>query len=310
MQQSESEGPVEIALVGDLTDNEGELTDKLLSIEPGGKCTMFIDSPGGSPYCAVSLMTLILLRGWRVTGIVTGECSSAVSGRLPPARDGWYPYSVLLFHPMKWQSEEHVGLAEAAEWARHFGTLEKDMDTLLADLFGLPHAEMEKWITPGRYVSGREMAAANLAEMIDLRKIKNAHSNGSAANGLALENGVVGTCEGNCRHRPWLRREWQSVQWRKWDSRRAPPTQLALFETNRLGLQAVVCFLQLAGTLSVQPAPSRVALLAAIAFMAFCAGFGEFARCLSSLRIILFLHRIAECLLSRACDCMARACAK
>jgi len=51
---------------------------------------------------------------------------------------------------------------------------------------------MEKWITPGRYISGREMAAANLAEMIDLRKIKNAHSNGSAANGLVLENGAVG----------------------------------------------------------------------------------------------------------------------
>ncbi|MCX6375423.1 MAG: hypothetical protein NTU88_05200 [Armatimonadetes bacterium] len=51
---------------------------------------------------------------------------------------------------------------------------------------------MEKWITPGRYVSGREMAAANLAEMIDLRKIKNAHSNGSAANGQALENGALG----------------------------------------------------------------------------------------------------------------------
>ena len=78
------------------------------------------------------------------------------------------PYSVLLFHPMKWQSEEHVGLAEAAEWARHFGNLEKDMDSLLAELFGLPRAEMEKWIKPGRYVSGRELAEAGLAELIDL----------------------------------------------------------------------------------------------------------------------------------------------
>jgi hypothetical protein len=43
----------------------------------------------------------------------------------------------LLFHPMKWQSEEHVGLAEAAEWARHFGQLEQDMDSLLAHLFGV-----------------------------------------------------------------------------------------------------------------------------------------------------------------------------
>jgi ATP-dependent Clp protease, protease subunit len=173
MQHREEEGPLEIALVGDLTDNELELTEKLLSVEPGGQCTLYIDSPGGSPYCAVSLMTVILLRGLRVTGIVTGECSSAALWPFAACdRRLVTPYSVLLFHPMKWQSEEHVGLAEAAEWARHFGHLELDMDSLLAELFGLPTAEMEKWIKPGRYVSGSEMADAGLAELIELRKIK------------------------------------------------------------------------------------------------------------------------------------------
>lgn len=173
MQHHDEEGPLEIALVGDLTDNEVELTDKLLSVEPGGQCTMFIDSPGGSPYCAMSLMTLMLVRGLRVTGIVTGECSSAALWPFAACtRRLVTPFSVLLFHPMKWQSEEHVGLAEAAEWARHFGKLEQDMDTLLADLFGLQQADMEQWIKPGRYVSGPEMAAAGLAEVIDLRKFR------------------------------------------------------------------------------------------------------------------------------------------
>jgi ATP-dependent Clp protease protease subunit len=181
MYDHEPEGPLEISLVGDLTDNESELTDKLLQVPAGGECTLYIDSPGGSPYCAVSLMTLILLRGLRVTGIVTGECSSAALWPYAACtRRLVTPYSVLLFHPMKWQSEEHVGLAEAAEWARHFGNLEKDMDQLLAELFGLPSAEMEKWITPGRYVSGREMADAGMAEMIDLCKLKLFESNGAA----------------------------------------------------------------------------------------------------------------------------------
>ena len=182
MQHHEEEGPPEIALVGDLTDNEGELTDKLLSIEPGGECTLFIDSPGGSPYCAMSLMTLILVRGLRVTGIVTGECSSAALWPFAACvRRLVTPYSVLLFHPMKWQSEEHVGLAEAAEWARHFGNLEHDMDELLAELFGLPQSQMEGWIKPGRYVSGREMAEAGLAELIDLHKFRMVPSNVPAA---------------------------------------------------------------------------------------------------------------------------------
>ena len=182
MSQRESTGPVEISLVGDLTDNESELTDKLLGVEPEGECTLYIDSPGGSPYCAVSLMTLILLRRLRVTGIVTGECSSAALWPFSACtRRLVTPYSVLLFHPMKWQSEEHVGLAEAAEWARHFGQLEKDMDSLLAELFGLSSADMAKWISPGRYVSGREMADAGLAEILDLRKIKlfGAEANGA-----------------------------------------------------------------------------------------------------------------------------------
>ncbi len=168
----EYDGPIEIALVGDLTDNEGELTDRLLSVPPNGECTLFIDSPGGSPYCAIALTTLIRLRGIRATGVVTGECSSATLWPFAACvRRIVTPYSVLLFHPMKWQSEEHVGLQEAAEWARHFGSLERDMDQLLADMLAVDSKLLEKWISPGRYVSGREFAEAGLAEMVTLGKI-------------------------------------------------------------------------------------------------------------------------------------------
>ncbi len=166
------EPPVEIPFVGDLTDNEGELTERLLSVPPGGECTLFIDSPGGSPYCAVSLTTLMVLRGLKATAIVAGECSSAALWPFAACqRRVVTPYSVLLFHPMKWQSEEHVGLAEASEWARHFGDLEQDMDKLLAHLLGMPGDELEKWIRPGRYVKGAELAEAGIAELVDLDQI-------------------------------------------------------------------------------------------------------------------------------------------
>ena len=77
MDEAQRNGPLEIAFVGDLTEHEVDLTDKLLSVEPGGSCTMYFDSPGGSPYCAMSLVSLMLLRRTQATGIVTGECSSA-----------------------------------------------------------------------------------------------------------------------------------------------------------------------------------------------------------------------------------------
>ena len=173
---------MEIALVGDLTESEAELTDKLLAVEPGGECTLYIDSPGGSPYCAMSLTSLILLRGLQVTGIVTGECSSAALWPFAACQRRMVtPYSVMLFHPMKWQSEEHVGLHEAAEWARHFAQLETDMDRFLGELFGQAKDDIQQWITSHRYVSGPEMAAAGLAEMIDFKMLEMFHANAGQA---------------------------------------------------------------------------------------------------------------------------------
>jgi ATP-dependent protease ClpP protease subunit len=170
-----TDSPSELAFVGDLTDNESELTERLLSIAPGGECTLYIDSPGGSPYCAISLMTIIRLRSLKATGIVTGECSSAALWPFAACRRRIVtPFSVLLFHPMKWQSEEHVRLAEAAEWAQHFRHLETEMDLLLADLFGVKREQLEAWIDPGRYLTGREFAAAGLAELVEIGRLPQA----------------------------------------------------------------------------------------------------------------------------------------
>lgn len=187
------EGPIEIALVGDLTDNEGDLTERLLSVPPNGECTLFIDSPGGSPYCAIALTTLIRMRGIRATGVVTGECSSATLWPFAACeRRIVTPFSVLLFHPMKWQSEEHVGLQEAAEWARHFGALERDMDQLLADLLGVDGGLLDRWINPGRYVSGREFAEAGLAEMVTLGRLTREPA--------VIPARAVPVCDGNGSH--------------------------------------------------------------------------------------------------------------
>ena len=166
------EGPAEIAIVGDLAENESDLCDKLLDVEPGGECILYFDSLGGSPYCSLGLTSLILLRGLRATGVVVGECSSAAIWPLAACtRRLVTPFSVLLFHPMKWQSEENVGLAEAAEWARHFAQLETDMDRLLAGLFHVPVEKIAQWGQPGRYVLGTELAEAGLAELIELKPL-------------------------------------------------------------------------------------------------------------------------------------------
>jgi ATP-dependent Clp protease, protease subunit len=170
--ERDHEGPLEIAVTGDLTDNQTDLCDKLLTVEPGGECILYFDSLGGSPYCGIAMTSLIMLRGLRATGVVAGECSSAALWPFAACQRRLVtPLSVLLFHNMKWQSEDNVGLLEAAEWARHFGKLEQDMDVMLAQLFGIAAEKIAEWTRAGRYVSGPELAEAGLAELVELKPL-------------------------------------------------------------------------------------------------------------------------------------------
>ncbi|MDB4650471.1 ATP-dependent Clp protease proteolytic subunit [Pirellulaceae bacterium] len=167
--ENEPESPAEIAIVGDLSECEKEVSQSLLDVPVGGECTLFFNCPGGSAYSAVSLLSIISSRKLNATGIVTGECSSAAlwpfaacQRRLVSA------FSFCLFHPMKWQSEESVQLIEATEWTRHFTQLELKMDELLAKFFGMPIAQLKEWSHPGRYISGTEMIESGLAEPFEL----------------------------------------------------------------------------------------------------------------------------------------------
>ena len=169
MPRDDNDGPIEIAISGDLSEHEADIYERLLSVSPGGECTLYFNSPGGSAYAALSLASLLVLRGMNATGVVLGECSSAAIWPLAACRRRIVTaHSVLLFHPLKWESGEHVAIDEAAEWARHFALLEQDMDVVLARLFGVPPEKLAAWMKPGRYVSGQELAAAGLAELVEL----------------------------------------------------------------------------------------------------------------------------------------------
>jgi len=135
--------------------------------------TQFADQKahdGGEFFTPVSLVSLIRLRNIRATGVVTGECSSAALWPFAACRRRIVtPFSVFLFHPMKWQSEEHIGIREAAEWSRHFAALEQEMDVLLGELFAGSEDLIGDWIRTHRYVTGRELAEAGLAELVPLQ---------------------------------------------------------------------------------------------------------------------------------------------
>lgn len=159
----------ELVLCGDLTDKQTDLTEKLVEVPRRSRGTIFIDSCGGNVYVGLALASLIRLRGLDAIGVVAGECSSAALLPFAACRRRFVtPHSTLLFHPMRWESEEHVKLEEAAEWARHFQYLERDLDALMSRLFEVPVETIHKWTRPGRFLTGPEIAEAGIAQVLDL----------------------------------------------------------------------------------------------------------------------------------------------
>ncbi len=159
----------ELVLAGDLTEKQNELTEALVDVAPKSRGTIYIDSNGGSAFVGVSLASLIRLRALDATAVVLGECSSAALLPFAACRKRFVlPQSTLYFHPVHWSSEEDVVLEEAAEWARHFAVLEGDLDRLLSEMFPLDLATITKWTRPGRFFTGKEIAEAGIARLIDL----------------------------------------------------------------------------------------------------------------------------------------------
>jgi ATP-dependent protease ClpP protease subunit len=159
----------EIPIIGDVDDWESEVVKALLEIPPGGECIFYIDSAGGSVYGALAVLTLMRHRQLGGTAIVLGECSSASLLLFAACRRRLVtPYSTLLFHRMRWQSEKRVGSEEAYLWAKHFEEMEKDIDDLQVRLFGKAEEQVRTWTNSGHYVTGPQIVAAGLAELLEL----------------------------------------------------------------------------------------------------------------------------------------------
>lgn len=167
-QNKSARQPWEISVCGDLTERQSDLLERFTDVPRGSKGVVYFDSCGGSVYTGLSIGTLIRLRNLRATAVVLGECSSAALLPFAACQQRLVtPHSTLLFHPMRWQSDEDVRLEEATEWARHFKDLESRLDLLLATLMHVPHETLQGWTRPGRFISGAELAAAGIASLFD-----------------------------------------------------------------------------------------------------------------------------------------------
>ena len=161
--------PSEIAIIGEVDDWEAEVVKSLLEVPSGGACKLYIDSAGGSVFGALAVLTLLRHRRIDSTAIVLGECSSAALLVFAGCRRRLVtPHSILLFHKMRWESDKRISSGEAFLWASHFEELEKDMDALQVRLFGKAEEQIRVWTAAGHYVTGPQIVAAGLAEMLEV----------------------------------------------------------------------------------------------------------------------------------------------
>jgi ATP-dependent protease ClpP protease subunit len=161
--------PAEIPVIGDVDDWEADVVKTLLEVPPRGECVFYIDSAGGSVYGALAALTLLRHRQLDATAIVLAECSSAALLLFAACPHRFVtPYSVLVFHRMRWQSDKRIASDEAFHWARHFEDLEKDIDDLQIRLFGTAAEQIRAWTEKGHYVTGSEIVAAGLAQLLEV----------------------------------------------------------------------------------------------------------------------------------------------
>jgi ATP-dependent protease ClpP protease subunit len=170
MSKSKLRSPAgEIAVIGEVDDWEEDVVKTLLDIPSGGECIFYIDSAGGSVFGALAVLTLMRHRRLSGTAVVLGECSSATLLLFAACRRRLVtPYSTFLFHRMRWQSEKRINSKEALRWAQHFEEMEQDVDDLQVRLFGKAEEQVRAWTANGDYVTGPQLVAAGLAEMLEL----------------------------------------------------------------------------------------------------------------------------------------------
>jgi len=161
----------EFALIGDVDDWESDLIKDLLELKPGSECAFHIDSAGGSVYGAMAVLSLMRLRKLKVSSYVLGECSSATVLIFAASQKRFVTrYSTMLFHKMRWESDKRVDSIEARHWAAHFQELEEDLLDLEVKLLGnVSKQHVRTWINEGRFLTGKQVAEAGLAELIELK---------------------------------------------------------------------------------------------------------------------------------------------
>ncbi len=148
---------------------EKELIEELMRLPDGSHARLIINSCGGSVYAGLGISTLIKYKRLKCEGVVLADCSSSALMIFAACETRIVaPHTSVLFHPMKWSSEDSARLSGAEAWAKEFKRVSRTMEDWLAEYLPLKKSTLRRWIKDEKYVTADELVKYGIARKMIL----------------------------------------------------------------------------------------------------------------------------------------------
>jgi ATP-dependent protease ClpP protease subunit len=160
--------PKTVTLLDEIEKCEKEVVDSLTALPDKKTVRFLINSGGGSVYASLAIATVMKLKQLHGEAIVLADCSSSALLIFATCQTRKIaPHASLLFHRLRWSSEDQARLSGAKSWAAEFTRVAGVYEDWLVSHLGLPRRTIKTWIREERYVLADELIELGVAEPLE-----------------------------------------------------------------------------------------------------------------------------------------------
>jgi len=165
---SRSAEPKTITILDEVEKCEKEVVEALLSVPDKRPVRFLINSSGGSVYASMAICTVLKMKQLQAEAIVLADCSSSALMIFATCQTRRIaPHASLLFHPMRWSSDEQSRLPGAKSWAAEFTRVASVYEDWLVSHLGLQRRLLKTWMREERYVLAHELVELGVASFLE-----------------------------------------------------------------------------------------------------------------------------------------------
>lgn len=160
--------PKTITLLDEVEKCEKEIVESLLGVPDKKSVRFLINSGGGSVYASLAIATVLKMKQLQSEAVVLADCSSSALMIFATCQTRRIaPHASMLFHPMRWSSDDQARLPGAKSWAAEFTRVAGVYEDWLVTHLGLPRRLLKTWIREERYVLAHELVELGVASFLE-----------------------------------------------------------------------------------------------------------------------------------------------